>query len=308
MMVETMLPWVTIVTPSYNQGDFLAATIRSVLEQDYSNIEYLVYDGGSTDNSLEIIQHYAERLDYWESKPDQGQAQAINKGLKRSKGQILGWLNSDDVLLPDAVSEAVKIFRREQDVDVVYGRLKRIDRNGKIVPTPTLPKDIVEFNKYNVIGECVVNQPGSFWRRDILDRVGYLNEDLDYAFDYEYWVRILLAGGGFKRLNRPVAAFRLSPNSKTVGQTARAALEHLKIIEAFSSRSDLPEKLGISKNVIEKQARKGSALIKMYIFYGFMKEKRWIEAFRWFALAHVSDPLILFNRRWLDLALSRLQR
>src|SRR3970040_1770964 len=111
-MAEPDIPLVTIVTPSLNQGAFLEAAIRSVLEQDYGNLEYLIIDGASTDNSLEILRKYAHRLAYWESEPDRGQAHAINKGLKRAKGQILGWLNSDDVLVPATVSRAVEICGR----------------------------------------------------------------------------------------------------------------------------------------------------------------------------------------------------
>ncbi|HEY5571887.1 MAG TPA: glycosyltransferase family 2 protein [Anaerolineales bacterium] len=307
-MAEPDIPLVTIVTPSLNQGAFLEAAIRSVLEQDYGNLEYLIIDGASTDNSLEILRKYAHRLAYWESEPDRGQAHAINKGLKRAKGQILGWLNSDDVLLPDTVSRAVEILRKDPELDVVYGRLERIDSNGKAVPTPLLPKDRVEFDPSNAIGECVVNQPGSFWRRSIMEQVGYLDEQLTYAFDYEYWVRILLGGGKFKRLPHPVAKFRLSPGSKTVGQTGRAAREHLKVIDQILAEPGLDEKLGISPDSIGQQARRGRSIIEMYAFYGCLKEREWLKALRWLIRAHASSPGVLLSRRWLDLAAARLNR
>lgn len=268
----------------------------------------MVFDGGSTDDSVAILRRYDEHLAYWESQPDRGQAHAINKGLKRAKGRILGWLNSDDVLFPRTVAHVVEVFQRREDVDVVYGRLERIDQDGNPVPTPTLPKDVVEFNPSNAIGECPVNQPGSFWRREMLEQVGYLREDLDFAFDYEYWLRILLAGGKFMRLPHPVAKFRLSAHSKTVGQTATGAQEHLRLIDEFMANNDLAEKLGISQSALRRQARTGKSILEMYAFYGRFKQKRWLDALRWFARAHASNPLVLFKRRWFDLALARLKR
>ena len=129
-------PLVSIITPSYNQGQFIDATIQSVLGQDYAPIEYLIIDGGSTDNSLEVIRRYEDQIAYWESQPDRGQAHAINKGLQHANGEILGWLNSDDVLLPDTVSRVVSAFGEYPHVDVVYGRLERIDASGSVAPTP----------------------------------------------------------------------------------------------------------------------------------------------------------------------------
>ena len=147
-----------------------------MLDQDYPRLEYLVIDGGSSDDSPRIIERYASRLAYWESQPDRGQAHAINKGLQRARGDILGWLNSDDVLLPGVVSRAVQIFTQYPEVDVVYGRLERIDASGRLLPTPRLPKDRVDFDLSQVLGECVVNQPGSFWRREVMERAGLLDE------------------------------------------------------------------------------------------------------------------------------------
>ena len=301
-MLSSNQPLVSVITPSYNQGQFLEQTVLSVLNQDYPHIEYLVMDGGSTDNSLEVIRRYADHLAYWESKPDRGQAHAINKGLKRAKGEIIGWLNSDDVLLTDTVSRAVATFAEYDAVDVVYGRLVRIDSDGEPVPTPTLPKDRVEFTRHNVIGECVVNQPGAVWRRRIMKQTGYLNEKLNYALDYEYWVRMILAGGKFKKLPNPVAQFRLSSGSKTVGQTSNMAREHLGVIDHFMAQSDMPEKLGMSPEAVRRQACKGRGIVSLYAFYGCVKEKQWSEALYWFRQAHASDPLVLLDRRWVGLA------
>ena len=309
MSLHSELPLVSVITPSYNQGVFLEATIRSVLEQSYPHIETIVIDGGSTDDSVDIIARNADRLAYWVSEPDRGQAHAINKGLHRANGSILGWLNSDDVMLPSTVGRIVDTFQNEADVDVVYGRLQRIDKAGNSVPTPILPKDQVTFDKRHAIGECIVNQPGSFWRRRIMDEAGMLNEELHYALDYEYWVRLLLAGARFKRLEENVADFRLSADSKTVGQTASVAREHLAVIDRFLSDPDLAEKLGISPQELAEQARRGRALISLYAFYGTMKEDGMSrEAAGWLREAVRTHPQSLLHRRWIDLGMAGLQR
>jgi len=305
-MINT--PLVSIVTPSYNQADFLEQTIQSVLGQDYPRIEYIIIDGGSTDGSVDIIRKYQNYLTYWESKPDRGQAHAINKGLSRARGNILGWLNSDDVLLPDTTSRAVEYLSANEDVDVVYGRLNRIDSQGNLVPTPTLPKDVLEFNEKTAIGECIVNQPGSFWRWRIMDKVGLLNEDLNYALDYEFWVRMVLAGAKFRRLPEPVANFRLSDHSKTVGQTAEAALERLAVLDRFVSDPALPEKLGVSPVELKLQAEKGRALTSLYVFWGQCKRGQYAEALKWLVRAVSFYPPILFQQRWPKLLMSSIFR
>jgi glycosyltransferase involved in cell wall biosynthesis len=302
------LPLVSIVTPSFNQGRFLEATIRSVLEQDYTPIEYIVIDGGSTDESLSVIQAYAERLSYWVSEADRGQSHAINKGLKQARGKILGWLNSDDVLAADAVSRAVAVFENEPEIDVVYGLLERIDEDGRHVPTPILPKDRVEFSAHLVLGECVVNQPGSFWRRAIMERAGMLDEGLQYAMDYEYWARLALNGARFRHLPQVAAKFRLSANSKTVAHTAEHAGEQLRVLESLSSNPVLGQKTGLSKAEIESRVKRTQAVFLLQAFYGEAKRSHWRKALGWLGAAFHSSPAALLDRRWLDLGLASLRR
>jgi glycosyltransferase involved in cell wall biosynthesis len=302
------LPLVSIITPSYNQGQFLEATICSVLEQDYPRLEYIVIDGGSTDDSSQILARYASRLAYWESQPDRGQAHAINKGLLRAQGDFLGWLNSDDVLLPDVVSRAVQVLSQFPQVEVVYGRLERIDAAGSLLPTPQLPKDRVNFDLSQVLGECVVNQPGSFWRRGAMERVGLLDESLHYSLDYEYWIRMALAGAQFMHLPEVVARFRLSSGSKTVGQTAVMAQEQLRVLEALASRPDLPAQLGWTPEQVSRQLRRTRARFRLQAFYGSLKLRQWKAANRWLAAALSDDPLAPFERRWVDLAIAGLKR
>ncbi len=306
------LPLVSVITPSYNQGEYLEATICSVLEQDYPAIEYLVLDGGSSDNSPDIIARYVashpQRLVYWESQRDRGQTHAINKGLQRARGQILGWVNSDDVLLPGMVSRVVQAFAQHPEVDVVYGRLERINPSGELVPTPALPKDRLTMGPAHLIGECIVNQPGSFWRRRIMEQVGFPDESLRYSMDNEYWMRITLAGGRFLHLPEPVALFRLSPGSKTVGQTTAQAVEQIQVLEQLLARPDLPARLGLSPAQVRRQAARARAVIDLHACYGAVKLRRPGEAFRWLWRAVRSDPAALLQRRWLDLAIAGFKR
>ncbi len=301
-------PLVSLITPSYNQAEFLEASLQSALAQTYPRLEYIVMDGGSSDGSAALIARYADRLADWESQPDRGQAHAINKGLERANGDLLGWLNSDDLLLPDTVERVVQAFQARPDVDVVYGRLERIDASGALIPTPGLPKDRVTMDKAHVIGECIVNQPGSFWRRRIMQQVGLLDERLRYTLDYEYWMRIALAGGVFLRLDAPVARFRLSAGSKTVGQTAAMAIEQLAVLERLLAQPDLPARLGQTPAQVHRQANYARAVIGLHALYGSLKLRRWGPAVGWLGYALRRNPALLFDRRWRDLALAGLRR
>jgi len=301
-------PLVTIIIPSYNQGDFLEGTIQSVLAQEYAPIEILLMDGGSSDQSLEIIRKYAHHFSAWESQPDRGQAHAINKGLVRARGQIIGWLNSDDLLLGGTVSLIVQTFIQNPAVDVVYGRLERIDAEGMLLPTPTLPKDRVEFSKDLVLGECIVNQPGSFWRRDVMDRAGLLDENLRYSMDYEYWIRLALLGARFKRLPHVVARFRLSQRSKTVSQSAGQAREQIQVLERIAAIPTLAEQLNLTGAEIQRRVSRTRAQFCLQAFYGEYKNRHWQRAAIWLGKALQNDPFCPFQRRWLDLALAHVSR
>jgi glycosyltransferase involved in cell wall biosynthesis len=302
------LPLITIVTPSYNQSGYLEQTIRSVLDQDYPNIEYIVMDGGSTDNSLEILRRYADRLEYWESIADRGQAHAINKGLRTAKGEILGWLNSDDVLLPGTINRIAAAFEEHPEVDVIYGRIERINERGELIPTPLLPKDKVVFNKQLIVGECVVNQPGSFWRRRIMGKVGLLDESLVYALDYEYWIRLALSGAVFLRLPDVVAQFRLSSSSKTVGNTAIMAHEQFHVLNRVIARPNLSNDLELSEKQLQILASKARGIIGMHASYGHIKLKQWGKAWHWIVFTLKSDPTVVFHQRWVVLAIAGITR
>lgn len=208
-------PWpkISIVTPSYNQGHFIEETIRSVLLQDYPNLEYIIIDGDSCDNSVEIIKKYSKHISYWVSEPDRGQAHAINKGISWAHGDIMAWLNSDDIYLPKCFDKVTEAFRQHPEADVVYGDHIFIDSEGKeILRKREIPVDF----KIMLFGRNHVAQPTVFWRRGVLERVGLLDETLHYALDWEWWFRMGKAGCRFYKIRDFLAATRWQNNSKSV--------------------------------------------------------------------------------------------
>ncbi len=208
-------PLVTIVTPSYNQGRFLEETIRSVLNQDYPRLEYLVMDGGSTDGSVAILRRYESRLAYWVSEPDRGQTHAIAKGFRRSAGDILTWLNADDVYLSrGAISQAVRACEAAPEAGVVYGDCALMDEAGVVFRlVPGLAR--VSFRTF---AHYSLGQPAAFIRRQVVEAFP-LREELRYGMDYEYWLRLSRAGVVFHDAPWLCAAFRVHRRSKTVAES-----------------------------------------------------------------------------------------
>ena len=176
---------ISIITPSYNQGQFFEETIQSVLGQNYPNLEYIIIDGGSTDNSIEIIQKYEKYLAYWESTKDRGQSHAINKGLSKATGEILAWLNSDDKYEAGTFNFIANYFYQNKDVDLLYGDVNIINKEGEIIKK----KHEVDFDKAvgcSIGFGLIIPQQSSFWRRKIYDTLGGVKEDFYYNMDGEY--------------------------------------------------------------------------------------------------------------------------
>jgi glycosyltransferase involved in cell wall biosynthesis len=228
-------PRITIVTPSLNQAPFLDQTLRSVLDQGYPNLEYIVIDGGSTDGSVGIIRSYEKRLAYWVSEKDRGQSHAINKGLERATGEIIAYLNSDDYYLPGTLNRVAEFFQTHAEIDLLHGRCRSVDVNGQKVGeffgSITSYSEILDiwdvwWARRNFV------QPEVFWTRRIAERVGMLREDLHFVMDYDYWARILAAGGKVGGLDAELACFRLQPNQKTT-QRDKVAAELLQVVEAL---------------------------------------------------------------------------
>ncbi len=190
------LPKITVVTPSYNQGKFLEQTIKSVLDQDYPNLEYIIMDGGSTDNSVEIIKKYEQNLAYWQSQPDGGQSTAINAGFQRATGEIFCWLNSDDQFCPNTLKIVGNYFISHLDRDWVGGGgiIRVLNGEERII----LPKNIdFESFLYRWAENCVC-QPSIFWRKALWTRIGCFDDFYQSSFDYEFWLRIAQYGNGGK--------------------------------------------------------------------------------------------------------------
>lgn len=181
------LPRITVVTPSFNQGEFVEATLRSVLDQNYPRLEYIVIDGGSTDGSVEIIERYAPRLAYWHSRKDAGQADAIATGFEMATGEIFCWLNSDDILLPNALHTVGDFFRRHPRVDVLYGNRIVIDREGREIGRHVWPWLLTQ--SHWALGQPLA-QECCFWRRAIYDRAGGIDRSKFFIMDYDLFYRM----------------------------------------------------------------------------------------------------------------------
>ena len=222
-------PRVTVVTPSFNQARFIEATIRSVLNQGYPNLEYVVIDGGSTDGSIDIIRQYGARLAYWVSEPDQGQADAIAKGFRRSTGQIMAYLNSDDVYLPGAIAQAVAALRRYPDCDLIYGDVWIVDEWDQIIGE----RRLTQMDRYDFLGQgnCLA-QPATFWRRGIYEAVGGIDPSYYFQMDLDFFIRVV-SQGTMRNLGRHLARTRMHPDGKMVKAEHIRRQEWLQLQERY---------------------------------------------------------------------------
>jgi glycosyltransferase involved in cell wall biosynthesis len=215
-----------VVTPSFNQGHFLEETIRSVLLQGYPNLEYIVIDGGSTDNSLDVIRHYEAHLAYWISESDRGQPEAINKGFVQSTGGIMAWLNSDDLYLPGALFEVAQQIVSHPENYWLVGRICMTDAEGETI----LMKEHNIFSGKRVFANGLkwahpISQPSVFWTRDFWQKLGPLDESLRYAMDWKLWLTAFAQGCQPLWTGRELATYRLHPESKTVSEAIQMRLE-----------------------------------------------------------------------------------
>lgn len=229
-------PLVSIVTPSFNQAAYLEQTIQSVLQQDYPNIEYMVVDGGSTDGSVEIIRECEGRLAWWVSEADKGQADAINKGLKRAGGEVVAWLNSDDLYLPGTIRKAVAALQTYPDVGLVHGNLRSINPHGVHINTITYQQyDLSDLLAFRIIG-----QPAVFMRRSVLEEAGYLSIEFHYLLDHHLWLR-MSALAGLKYIPEDWAAGRIHPQAKNVALAAGFAQEVYSVLEWAQTQPGMAE-------------------------------------------------------------------
>lgn len=241
MSAKAAQPLVSIVTPSYNQAEYLEATLRSVLDQDYPAIEYLVVDGGSTDGSVEIIRRHAGALAWWTSEPDAGQAEAINKGLARASGEIVAWLNSDDVYRPGAVSAAVAALAAHPAAGLVYGDVDFIDGAGRTIGRNSYR----QYGLADLLAFRIIGQPSIFLRAEVLRTAGGLDPDYHYLLDHQLWIRMArLAGMAY--VPAAWSAARQHGAAKNVAQAAAFAEDVERILAWAEGEEDL-------KAIIETQ-------------------------------------------------------
>lgn len=249
---------ISIVTPSFNQGDYLEETIESVLSQGIHGLEYIIMDGGSTDQSVEIIRKYEKHLAYWQSKPDGGQTQAIIEGFKRSTGDVLAWINSDDHYDPGTLAKAQRAFSVDPGLELLYGDYTLLYSNGRRVPKPKISFD---FNM-SLYAFLMIPQPSAFWTRRLYTAVGGLNPQFQYAFDCDLFLRF-----GRHLQHRPEAIrhvqdlwtqFRVHGESKSVSQQALFLPEYEAILSQF----------GVPKPGMIREARRSYELLRtLWRFY-----------------------------------------
>lgn len=223
-------PLVTIVTPSYNQAPFLEETIQSVLSQDYTKIEYIILDGGSTDGSADIIRRYGSRLKYWVSEPDAGQADAINRGFARATGDILAWLNSDDTYEPGAVRAVVDTFHANPEARIVYGEGWYIDSLGNRIRPCSFVR--ASFRHAYILNRDPILQQAAFWTRNLWNEVGALDVTLNWVFDWDWFIRAYQKTR-FYYLPRFLANYRVHPGAKTRSTDIRRRREQATITRRY---------------------------------------------------------------------------
>jgi len=280
----TEWPLITIVTPSYNQARFLEETICSVLDQKYPNLEYIIIDGGSTDGSVDIIRRYERFLSWWVSEPDRGQAEAINKGFMRAQGEILGWLNSDDCYLPNALYSIAQYFRLNPSVDLVYGNVLSVDEQG----TPFHLQSFKSYAINDLMAFQIISQPAVFFRRSVLSRTGLLDPSYHFLLDHHLWLRIA-AIGTIAYLPLTLAAARYHPLAKNVAQASSFGQEIFRLIEWMKVDPHL------QKDFERNKRRIFGGAYRLHAYYLVEAGQYWaglssyVQALKWFPPIVIKD-------------------
>jgi len=249
-------PRITVITPSYQQADFLQATIASVLDQDYPNLQYGVVDGASTDGSDAIIERYRDRLDFAIIEPDDGQTHAINKGMRRADGDILCYLNSDDTLMPGALRTVGAYFREHPECQWLMGDCVFIDAGGALCRDPEFGHERMVATEVDSLAHALIRderfcmpQPSIFWRRGLTDRLGLFDETLQYTFDYEMWCRFLADGQQLHVIHDALSTYRLHETSKTCALRHRMLRDHITVESRYASRLGLSDRLRLMRGI-----------------------------------------------------------
>ena len=289
-------PMISIITPTYNQGEYIEETILSVIEQNYPNLEYIIIDGGSSDKTIEVIKKYEQHISYWISESDRGQADAINKGLNICKGDIIGWLNSDDLLEPEALLNISDKFIDFNTPLLIAGSGVCFDDQGIVWQPDRLSGDLYaqEYTKLMLL-QCwkySLHQPSTYWNRALMDEIGNLNDSLHFAMDLEYWLRVIDNKIPIYKFDASLSKFRVHNTSKTNNEEHRLHQDLLTLAECHLSEPDL--KKYTRKHVIHfgcyKAVRK--------IIQKRVAERRlftWWQAFKVHPLSVIESPRIMLS-------------
>lgn len=292
-------PRISIITPSYNQGQFIEQTIRSVLLQGYPNLEYIIIDGGSTDNTVEIIKKYDKWLSYWVSEPDRGQTNAINKGLEKSTGDIFAYINSDDYYYSKDVFYKVTVtFSENRSHNWLVGNC-RILKNNELENNVRLhitenPIDWIAKKNYQNRG-CSIPQPSTFWRCNIMEYRGLFNEQYNYCMDYEYMVRLGVNGDFPLIIQDTLAVFRVHEESKSESSHLAFNIDNFKIAKTYINKIPLQKRFGVLVRMLKRSTR---AKIKLIYLNNAMRNST--KIIKYFKEIFVF-PLILFEKQVLGI-------
>ncbi len=232
-MAATM-PFLSIITPSFQQAKFLEQTIKSVITQPFDNFEYIMVDGGSDDGSVEIIKKYERHLAWWVSEKDEGQGDAINKGLDRAKGEVVGWINSDDFYLPDTFKKVADVFQQEPGLGLLYGDVLAVDEKSQVF-------NLMRSGVYGLLDLMkfkIINQPAVFFRRRLIEEAGNLDPSYRYLLDHHLWLRIANIAK-IRHLPEFLAAGRYHSEAKNIAEAGSFGEEAFRIVEWMAENDDL---------------------------------------------------------------------